>query len=175
MHSPYVSLFIIRLATMDDLEDIFIIRNQASKRLKEDGVNQWQDREPSKETFQTDIKNNEAYVMVDQEKIIAMASLCFAKEMAYAKLIDLTIDAITVHRIAVHQDYLRKGLTHTWFDFFEKMIKKHQRQCIYIDTHPENKRMLALLKKHHYQYVGEFEFKHLSSPVRRLFMKTILS
>jgi GNAT superfamily N-acetyltransferase len=160
---------------MEDLNNILIIRNQASKRLKEDGVNQWQGSEPSKETFQMDITNQEAYVMVDQGRIISMASLCFAKEMAYETLIDVTIDAITIHRIAVHQDYLRKGLTHSWFDFFEMMTKKHQRKRIYIDTHPDNKRMLALLKKHHYHYVGDFEFKHLPSPLRRLFMKTILS
>jgi GNAT superfamily N-acetyltransferase len=170
-----VSSYILRKASLDDLDAILDIRHQASKRLKEDGVDQWQGSEPSKETFINDIMHQEAYVMIDQGKIISIASLCSAKEMAYEKLIDLSIDAITVHRIAVHQEYLRKGLTQTWFKFFEIVAKNNQRTRIYIDTHPDNQRMLSLLKKHDYTYMGEFEFKHLPSPLRRLFMKTILS
>ena len=175
MHSLYVSSFTIRKAILSDLEDIINIRKQASKRLKKDGVDQWQGIEPSRKTFLTDIQNNEAYVMIDQDKIIGIASLCLSKEKAYQDLVDLNILAITIHRIAIHNDYLLKGISKYWFEFFEKQAKNLSRNRIYIDTHPNNFKMLSLLKKYQYQFIGEFEFKHLPSPLRRLFMKTILS
>ena len=160
---------------LSDLDDIINIRNQASKRLKEDGVDQWQGIEPSRETFIKDIQNKEAYVMIDQEKIIGIASLCLSNEEAYQDLVDLKIKAVTIHRIAVHHDYLLKGLSKHWFEFFENQAKNLKRTRIYIDTHPNNFKMLSLLKKYHYTYMGQFEFKHLPSPLRQLFMKTILS
>ncbi len=160
---------------LSDLDDIINIRNQASKRLKEDGVDQWQGIEPSRETFIKDIENKEAYVMIDQDKIIGIASLCLSNEEAYQDLVDLKIKAVTIHRIAVHHDYLLKGLSKIWFEFFENQAKNLKRTRIYIDTHPNNFKMLSLLKKYHYTYMGQFEFKHLPSPLRQLFMKTILS
>jgi GNAT superfamily N-acetyltransferase len=160
---------------LSDLDDIINIRNQASKRLKEDGVDQWQGIEPSRETFIKDIENKEAYVMIDQDKIIGIASLCLSNEEAYQDLVDLKIKAVTIHRIAVHHDYLLKGLSKHWFEFFENQAKNLKRTRIYIDTHPNNFKMLSLLKKYHYTYMGQFEFKHLPSPLRQLFMKTILS
>jgi GNAT superfamily N-acetyltransferase len=160
---------------LSDLDDIINIRNQASKRLKEDGVDQWQGIEPSRETFIKDIENKEAYVMIDQDKIIGIASLCLSNEEAYQDLVDLKIKAVTIHRIAVHHDYLLKGLSKIWFEFFENQAKNLKRTRIYIDTHPNNLKMLSLLKKYHYTYMGQFEFKHLPSPLRQLFMKTILS
>lgn len=160
---------------LSDLDDIINIRNQASKRLKEDGVDQWQGIEPSRETFIKDIQNKEAYVMIDQDKIIGIASLCLSNEEAYQDLVDLKIKAVTIHRIAVHHDYLLKGLSKHWFEFFENQAKNLKRTRIYIDTHPNNFKMLSLLKKYHYTYMGQFEFKHLPSPLRQLFMKTILS
>jgi GNAT superfamily N-acetyltransferase len=160
---------------LSDLDDIINIRNQASKRLKEDGVDQWQGIEPSRETFIKDIENKEAYVMIDQDKIIGIASLCLSNEEAYQDLVDLKIKAVTIHRIAVHHDYLLKGLSKHWFEFFENQAKNLKRTHIYIDTHPNNFKMLSLLKKYHYTYMGQFEFKHLPSPLRQLFMKTILS
>ena len=108
---------------LSDLEDIINIRKQASKRLKVDGVDQWQGIEPSRKTFIKDIQNNEAYVMIDQDKIIGIASLCLSKEKAYQDLVDLNILAITIHRIAIHVDYLLKGISKYWFEFFEKQAK----------------------------------------------------
>ena len=171
----YVSSYTIRKAVRSDLDDIFEIRQQASRRLKEDGVNQWQGVEPSKETFLNDIQNQEAFVILDHDKIIGMASLCLSKEAAYETLVDLEIDAITIHRIAIHHDYLFKSISTYWFDFFETQATIKNITRIYIDTHPDNFRMLSLLKKHHYRHLGQFEFKHLPSPLRHLFMKTILS
>jgi GNAT superfamily N-acetyltransferase len=160
---------------LSDLDDIINIRNQASKRLKEDGIDQWQGIEPSRETFIKDIENKEAYVMIDQDKIIGIASLCLSNEEAYQDLVDLKIKAVTIHRIAVHYDYLLKGLSKHWFEFFENQAKNLKRTRIYIDTHPNNFKMLSLLKKYHYTYMGQIEYKHLPSPLRQLFMKTILS
>lgn len=176
MHYHYVSSFTIRLARLDDIDAIMMIRHQASSRLKKDGVDQWQGIEPSIQTFLNDIHNNECFVMVnDHQHVISMASLCFSKEMAYQELVDLDIDALTIHRIAIHDDYIANKLTDKWFHFFENQARLHHLSRIYIDTHPNNYKMLSLLNKHQFTYIGEFEFHHLPSPLRRLFMKTILS
>ena len=68
MHSLYVSSFTIRLATTDDLDDIISIRQEASLRLKHDGVNQWQGKEPSKKTFLHDIEKK--YLAVFQRQLL---------------------------------------------------------------------------------------------------------
>ena len=175
MHSLYVSSFTIRLATPDDIDTIMKIRQEASLRLKLDGVNQWQGEEPSKHTFLHDIEKKHAYVIVKDQHIISMASLCLEFESSYQTLVDDSVSSMTIHRIAVSNDALGQNITKIWFLFFEKQAKILKRTRIYIDTHADNFRMLNLLRKYQYLYVGSFEFKHLPDPQRYLFMKTILS
>ena len=175
MHSLYVSSFTIRLATRDDLDVIIKIRQEASLRLKHDGVNQWQGEEPSKKTFLYDIEKKYAYVIEKDHHIISMASLCLEFESAYQTLVDDSVSSLTIHRIAVSNEAFGQNITKIWFEFFEEQAKIHKRKRIYIDTHADNFRMLNLLRKYQYLYVGLFEFKHLPDPQRYLFMKTILS
>lgn len=175
MHSLYVSSFTIRLATTDDLDDIMNIRQEASLRLKHDGVNQWQGKEPSKKTFLYDIEKKYSYVIEKDDHIVSMASLCLEFESAYETLIDNSVSSLTIHRIAVSNEAVGQNITKIWFEFFEKHAKIHRRSRIYIDTHADNFKMLNLLRKYQYLYVGIFEFKHLPDPQRYLFTKTILS
>lgn len=175
MHSLYVSSFTIRLATKDDLDVIIKIRQEASLRLKHDGVNQWQGEEPSMKTFLYDIEKKYAYVIEKDDHILSMASLCLEFESAYQILVDDSVSSMTIHRIAVSNEAIGQNITKIWFEFFEKQAKIHRRKRIYIDTHANNFRMLNLLKKYQYLYVGLIEFKHLPDPQRYLFMKTILS
>ena len=175
MHSLYVSSFTIRLATTDDVDVIMNIRQEASLRLKHDGVNQWQGEEPSKKTFLYDIKKKYAYVIEKNDHIVSMASLCLEFESAYETLVDDSVSSLTIHRIAVSNEAVGQNITKIWFEFFENQARIHRRTRIYIDTHADNFRMLNLLKKYHYLCVGLFEFKQLPDPERYLFMKTILS
>jgi N-acetylglutamate synthase-like GNAT family acetyltransferase len=175
MHSLYVSLFTIRLARTDDIDVIMKIRQEASLRLKHDGVNQWQGEEPSKKTFLYDIEKTYAYVIEKDHQVVSMASLCLEFESAYETLVDKSISSMTIHRIAVSNEVLGQNITKIWFEYFEKQAKILKLSRIYIDTHADNFKMLNLLRKYQYLYVGLFEFKHLPDPQRYLFMKTILS
>ncbi len=94
-----MSSFTIRLATTDDVDDIMNIRQEASLRLKHDGVNQWQGEEPSKKTFLYDIEKN--MLMSLKKRIISYRwhLFCLEFESAYETLVDDSVSSLTIHRM----------------------------------------------------------------------------
>ena len=153
---------ILRKAQIPEAEIIWQILQQAIERRRKDGSNQWQDGYPNQEVVKTDISLGKGYVLEIDNAIAAYAALVFNDEPAYKEIIGdwLTIDDfLVIHRVAVSDDFLGKGIAVLLFQKLEDFAKEHQVFSIKVDTNFDNLAMLHILEKLNYQYCGEVYFR----------------
>ena len=154
--------FKLRPANINDLETIWKIIQHAILRRKEEGSTQWQDGYPNPETILNDINSRNGYVLVLDTEIVAYAAIIFDPEPAYHDIIGTWLcdqNYAVVHRVAVHEDWLGKGLATKIFELTEEVARKNEVYSIRVDTNFDNAPMLKILDKIGYSYCGEVFFR----------------
>lgn len=162
----------LRPTTVNDLTSVMSIINQAKEYFKNANIDQWQDGYPNETSIINDIKKNEAYVIEDNNKIIATAMISIANEPTYNYIEGKWLQNnqyIVIHRIAVNNNYKGKGLAKYILD---EAIKLHpQINSIRIDTHENNISMQRFLTKYGFTYCGNIFLANQS--LRRAYEKII--
>jgi ribosomal protein S18 acetylase RimI-like enzyme len=149
----------IRYATLNDLDTIMHLVNQAKSYFKSHDIDQWQDGYPNEESFKDDIKKNHSYVLVDQDHVIGTMYFALEQEPTYDVikngkwLTDTTYGV--VHRVIVDESYKGHGLAKLLLEYAEDQAKAQQVKSIRMDTHQDNKSMQRFMKKNGFIYCGE--------------------
>jgi GNAT superfamily N-acetyltransferase len=150
----------IQLSTFEDIPAIIAIINDAKEYLASQKIDQWQNGYPNAEQVANDIKNNESYVVVnDENEVIATAMFTTNPEPTY-KIIDgnWNIDENekygVVHRMAIKKEFRKFGLATFMFHEFHMQLLEKKIKSLKIDTHEKNLGMQALIKKLGYTYCG---------------------
>lgn len=172
MHSFSENLT-FRKAVKSDAETIWEILQQAILRRKKDGSQQWQNGYPNLETVHSDIEKNQNYVLESGHRVLATAALIFNDEPAYEKIKGKWLtdsDFYVVHRVAVSDEFLGRGLIQIFFKKMEAFAKQNKVFSIKVDTNFDNPAMLRILEKLGYMYCGEVEF---SGSPRKAFEKVL--
>lgn len=167
--NPYT----FRKATIEEKDTIWNLLQEAIKRRKEDGSNQWQDGYPNETIVENDIKNEFGYVLLDQEKIIGYSAVIINNEPEYEKIIGKWItnrDFVVAHRIVIAQEYLGQGLSKIILKHIEDFALKNKINSIKIDTNFDNFAMMKAFDSLGYVYCGEVFFR--GSP-RRAYEKVL--
>ncbi len=154
--------FILRKAEPNDQETIWEILQQAILRRKNDGSSQWQDGYPNSDTVRTDIENEFGYLLEIDGEIAAYSALIFNNEPAYENIEGKWLsddDFFVVHRVAVSDQFLGKGIATKLFLEIENFAEQKQVFSIKVDTNFDNLAMLKILKKLNYTYCGEVYFR----------------
>lgn len=162
-----------RKATITDIPKIWKIIQQAIVRRKNDGSQQWQDGYPNETVIQQDIAKGIGYVLTKDETITGYAAILFNDEPAYEQLKGTWLtnsDFAVVHRVAISDDYLGKGLAQKIFHFTEDLAIENNIFSIKVDTNFDNTPMLRILEKLGYTYCGEVTFRGSS---RKAFEKKL--
>ena len=162
-----------RKATVSDITQIWVIIQQAIERRKNDGSQQWQDGYPNETVIQQDIAKSTGYVLIDGDTIAGYAAILFNDEPAYELLKGKWLtngDFLVVHRVAISDDYLGKGLAQKIFLFTEGLALENNILSIKVDTNFDNIPMLNILEKLGYTYCGEVTFR---GGVRKAFEKKL--
>ncbi len=152
---------ILRKAALSELPIIWVILQQAIEQRKQDGSDQWQNGYPSEQTVYDDIANDHAYVLIDQQEIIAYAAILFAEEPAYNSIIGKWLsngDSAVVHRVAVADAVKGRGVATHLFKAIEDLCFEQKIYSIKVDTNFDNAPMLRILDKLNYTYCGEIFF-----------------
>jgi GNAT superfamily N-acetyltransferase len=160
-------------ATIDQLDQIWEILNDAISRRKQDGSDQWQDGYPNPTVIENDIEQGYGYVIVNDEDIIGYCAIMVNNEPAYADIKGQWLtngDFIAYHRVAVSQKYLGKGYSKVMLNFIDAYALKKNIFSVKADTNFDNAPMLALFQKAGYKYCGEVFFR--GSP-RKAFEKVL--
>ena len=152
---------ILRKAAFSELPVIWIILQEAIEQRKRDGSEQWQNGYPNEQTVQDDINNDYAYVLIDNDLIVAYAAIIFGEETAYNDIKGkwlTNIDYAVVHRVATSNAVKGKGVATLLFLLIEDRCMKQQIYSIKVDTNFDNIPMLKILDKLNYTYCGEIFF-----------------
>lgn len=151
----------LRKSTKRDISRIMEIINDAKALLKSLNIDQWQNGYPNEEQIENDIKNNESYVVLNDENII-MATVMFTtkKESTY-KLVekgkwitDENLPYGVIHRLAMAKEFRGNGVAKFTFNKLHEELKEKNIKSLKIDTHEDNIGMQSLIKKMGYKYCG---------------------
>ncbi|MBG6111911.1 RimJ/RimL family protein N-acetyltransferase [Flavobacterium sp. CG_9.10] len=162
-----------RKAIPSELPQIWAILQQAIARRKQDGSNQWQDGYPNPEVIQNDIDKNAGFVLIEGDTIIGYSALLINDEPAYKKIEGKWLtndDFVVVHRIAISEHHLGKGLATKLVRFIEEFALSNNIFSIKADTNFDNFAMMKVLEKLGYTYCGEVYFRGSS---RKAYEKVI--
>jgi predicted GNAT family acetyltransferase len=150
----------IQLSTFEDIPAIIAIINDAKEYLASQKIDQWQNGYPNTEQVANDIKNNESYVVInDENEVIATAMFTTNPEPTY-KIIDgnWNIDENekygVVHRMAIKKEFRKFGLATFMFHEFHMQLLEKNIKSLKIDTQEKNLGMQALIKTLGYTYCG---------------------
>lgn len=135
--------------------------------------NQWTGSYPSRTDVDRDIRSGVGFVFEIAGEVIAYGAVVFDGEAAYDRIDGEWIsglDYVVVHRLAVRQDYERKGMATAFFESVEELALSAGIHSFRIDTNYDNDRMLALLRKSGFKYCGEV---HYLSGQRKAFEKLL--
>lgn len=163
----------LRQATFSEIQQIWIIIQQAIERRRLDGSKQWQDGYPNEKSILHDIENNYGYVLVIEEIIVAYAAIIFDVEPAYTNIEGKWLtnnDYVVVHRVAVSDDFKGKGMATQLFTMIENLAIKNNIFSIKVDTNFDNIPMLKIVEKLGYSYCGEVYFR---GSARKAFEKVL--
>jgi len=153
---------VLRKAKQSELPVIWEIIQFAIEQRKQDGSKQWQDGYPNEKSIQNDLDHGYAYVVTDDENILAYAAVIFDKEPAYENIEGKWLsngDYLVIHRVAVSKQAKGKGVATRLFQMFEDLSRDKKVFSIKVDTNFDNMPMLKILEKLGYTYCGEVYFR----------------
>ncbi|WP_050615101.1 GNAT family N-acetyltransferase [Bacillus testis] len=158
-----------RKTVESDIDRIMMIIKQAQLYFKQNGIDQWQDNYPNRQTFKQDIANGCSYVLEKEGKIIGTSVISFDEEVTYRNIYDgqwlSTGDSAVIHRLAVDSQYKGLGISSVIMKQAERMCAEKHIHSIKVDTHEENMPMQRLLEKNGFTYCGVIYLQNNSKRV----------
>ena len=162
-----------RKATLQEIPQIWEILQKAIQRRKEDGSNQWQDGYPNPEILKADIEKGAGFVLSESENLVGYCAVLINNEPAYEGIEGKWLtneDFVVVHRIAIAQNYLGKGLAKEMMKFIEEFAIQNNIYSVKADTNFDNLAMMKSFEKAGYIYCGEVYFR---GSARRAYEKVL--
>jgi GNAT superfamily N-acetyltransferase len=163
-----------RKATLNEVPQIWDIIQKAIIRRKKDGSDQWQDGYPNPDVIKKDIQNDHGYVLTaENDQIIGYTAVLFNEEPAYKDIKGRWLtneDFVVLHRLAISEQALGKGLAQKILFFIEELALKNNIFSIKVDTNFDNLPMLKIFDKLGYIYCGEVSFR---GGVRKAYEKVL--
>ena len=137
----------LRKTKLEELEQVMKIIEDGRTFLKEQGINQWQHGEPSKETIINDINEGISYVFEKLGETAPTAMLSFFDE-DYEKsptLWTANSSYLAIHRISTASDFRNQGIAREIMEAIYLLVKSQTIHFLRIDTHLNNKIMRKFL------------------------------
>lgn len=137
----------LRKTKLEELEQVMKIIEDGRIFLKEQGINQWQHGEPSRETIINDINEGISYVFEKSGEIVATVTLSSFDE-DYERYPTLWIDNssyLAIHRISTASDLRNQGIAREMMEAIYLLAKAQTIHFLRIDTHLNNKIMRKFL------------------------------
>lgn len=147
-----------RRATAEDMDDILRVIAQGRAFFEQQGIPQWQNGYPSRETIAGDMQRGEAHVVLAEGRVAGTAALVFGHEPSYDDLQGGQWQSgenyAAVHRIGVDEAYKGSGLAGRFLAHLEGVAKAAGAEAVRVDTHLNNKAMRRFLQKNGYTERG---------------------
>ena len=154
----------IRKATINDIEIVMEIINDAKKYLKKQNSLQWNqaDGYPTINDMLKDIDNGSCYLYIENNEVIGTMSIITTPDENYDEIDGkwLTNEKYaSIHRIAIKNTHHKKGIGVKMLLAAEKIVKANNIYSIKIDTHKINIPMTKTIINSGYTYCGVITLK----------------
>lgn len=145
-----------RVASIDDLDDIFQLVENAIKQMERKNIHQWDSIYPTKEDFSNDIKKNQLYIGIHNKRIVVVYALNKECDEQYqnGEWQYIGDNFNVIHRLCVSPDFQRKGVAHTTLLHIESELGFLGVKAIRLDVFCENPYALKLYSNNGYHKVG---------------------
>ncbi len=161
----------LRRAQLQDLPAIMKIIDDAKELLKKNGSPQWQNGYPNQETLTQDIAMQTNWVLINDNKVAATATLQLTPEPTYRNITQGQWQQpdepyATIHRVAISSNYRGQGLSKL---LFSNLLTVGQMQGIKnfrVDTHRSNKAMQHIAENFNFKKQGIIKVNDQNDPER---------
>ena len=161
----------LRRAQLQDLTAIMKIIDDAKELLKKNGSPQWQNGYPDQETFTQDIVMQTNWILINDNKVVATATLQLTPEPTYRNITQGQWQQpdepyATNHRVAISSNYRGQGLSKL---LFSNLLTVGQMQGIKnfrVDTHRSNKAMQHIAENFNFKKRGIIKVNDQNNPER---------
>ena len=161
----------LRRAQLQDLPSIMKIIDDAKELLKKNGSPQWQNGYPNQETLTQDIAMQTNWVLINDNKVAATATLQLTPEPTYRNITQGQWQQpdepyATIHRVAISSNYRGQGLSKL---LFSNLLTVGQMQGIKnfrVDTHRSNKAMQHIAENFNFKKRGIIKVNDQNDPER---------
>ena len=161
----------LRRAQLQDLTAVMKIIDDAKELLKKNGSPQWQNGYPDQETFTQDIVMQTNWILINDNKVVATATLQLTPEPTYRNITQGQWQQpdepyATIHRVAISSNYRGQGLSKL---LFSNLLTVGQMQGIKnfrVDTHRSNKAMQHIAENFNFKKRGIIKVNDQNNPER---------
>lgn len=146
-----------RPAKYSEASQIWQILNDAIKRRKKDGSNQWQDGYPNMEVVKSDIEKKIGFVLTQNDTIIGYTAVIINDEPDYINIEGRWLsdqDFVVYHRVAVSEEFLAKGMAKKMIKLIEQYALSKNIYSLKADTNHDNIPMMKIFEKLGYSFCG---------------------
>lgn len=151
----------LRQANMTELQILMDIIKQASEKLQQQGIFQWDEMYPTEEIIREDIRREELYVLSEAEEIFALVVLNEEQDDSYseANWLGEQENVAVIHRLCVNSAYQHRGIGKKVLAAAEHLLKEKGYKGIRLDAFTNNPYALRLYENTGYRRIGEVTFR----------------
>lgn len=131
---------IIRKAKINELDEIMNMYASCVDGMQKANIDQWDSTYPNRKIISEDIRNKSFYIFLINDKIIGGINIDKIQDKTYLDVEwkDKGNKFLVVHRLAVRQEFWKKGIGNKLMIFAESLVKEKKLNSIRLDTYSSN-------------------------------------
>ncbi|MBE5960985.1 MAG: GNAT family N-acetyltransferase [Lachnospiraceae bacterium] len=131
----------------------------AINKMKEEGIDQWDERYPNEEDFEEDIKKEQLYVGETDQGFASVFVLNQEYDEEYANGEWKEDIFYVVHRLCVNATMQAMGIGSKTMDYLENLAAERGAGSIRLDVFSQNKQALRMYEKRGFEKTGEVHWR----------------
>ena len=150
-----------RIAEECDINTVCDLVACAVSNMEEQNIFQWDSLYPTREDFLEDIKKQELFVGLLDDKIVVIYTLNKECEEEYQNGDWRCVNSEfrVIHRLCVHPQYQHMGIARNTLMHIEEQLRKNQVNSIRLDVFGNNLSALRLYTNNGYKKVGYADWR----------------
>lgn len=151
----------IKLVTPDRLAEVMQIYKDATRKMDEMNIFQWDDEYPSREMIEKDIRSRTMYGYFEGDEICAVGVLNEDQSEEYKEVHWNFPDEkpLVLHRLVVSPRHQNKGISKQMIRHAEEFAEKHHYKTIRFDAFMENPVSTGVYRRAGYVVSGTVTFR----------------
>ena len=130
----------IRKAKINELDKIMNMYTSCVDGMQKANIDQWDSTYPNRKIISEDIRNKSFYIFLINDEIIGGINIDKIQDKTYLDIEwkDKGNKFLVVHRLAVRQEFWKKGIGNKLMIFAESLVKEKKLNSIRLDTYSSN-------------------------------------